>query len=211
MSLDEFRPIAGQEKYLHVHVHSLFQSQPEHKPCVKSPLDQPLTGAFFVQQVGALSLGLALVAGAALPAVAQVSAATTVAVGQALPSLNLKDQHGKPWQIAPSTMLVMFAAGRKASNLAQAVLQALPKDQLTRKNAVYLADMSKMPAFITRTFALPVLRDMPYAIGVSLDEATLAAWPRQTDVVTLIELDQNVVKTIRFVDTEADLRAALER
>jgi len=165
----------------------------------------------FVQQVGALSLGLALAAGAALPALAQVSAATTVAVGQALPSLNLKDQHDKPWQIAPSTRLVMFAAGRKASNLSQAVLQALPEDQLTRKNAVYLADMSKMPAFITRTFALPTLREFPYVMGVSLDEATLAAWPRQPDAVTLIELDQSLVKSIRFVATEAELRAALER
>jgi len=165
----------------------------------------------FVQQVGTLALGLALAAGAALPALAQVSAPANVAVGQPLPNLNLKDQHDKPWQIAPSTRLVMFAAGRKASNLSQAVLQALPKDQLTRKNAVYLADMSKMPAFITRTFALPTLREFPYVMGVSLDEATLAAWPRQPDAVTLIELDQSLVKNIRFVTTEADLRAALER
>jgi len=165
----------------------------------------------FVQQVGTLALGLALSAGAALPAVAQVSAASGVAVGQALPVLNLKDQHDKPWQIAPGTRLVMFAAGRKASNLAQAVLQALPKDQLTRKNAVYLADMSKMPGFITRTFALPTLREFPYVMGVSLDEATLAAWPRQTDAVTLIDLEQDKVKAIRYVATEADLRAALER
>ncbi len=154
------------------------------------------------------TLALALLLGLVTGAPAQAAA---VAVGQALPALSLKDQHDKPWQITPSTRLVMFAAGRKASNLAQGVLQALPKDQLTRKNAVYLADMSKMPGFITRTFALPTLREMPYLIGVSLDEATLAAWPRQTDAVTLIELDQSVVKAIRFVTTEADLRAALER
>jgi len=165
----------------------------------------------FVQHASAMALGLALATSVTLPAVAQVSAATAVAVGQPLPNLNLKDQHDKPWQIAPSTRLVMFAAGRKASNLSQAVLQALPKDQLTRKNAVYLADMSKMPAFITRTFALPTLREFPYVMGVSLDEATLAAWPRQPDAVTLIELDQSLVKSIRFVTTEADLRAALER
>jgi len=55
------------------------------------------------------------------------------------------------------------------------------------------------------------LREFPYVMGVSLDEATLAAWPRQPDAVTLIELDQSLVKNIRFVTTEADLRAALER
>ena len=76
---------------------------------------------------------------------------------------------------------------------------------------MYLADMSKMPGFVTRTFALPALREMPYLIGVSQSDAALAAWPRQTDAVTLIELEQNIVKDISYAATEPDLRAALER
>lgn len=160
-------------------------------------------------QLSAWALGLMLTLGIIQGSWAQAPAA--VAVGQAVPTLILKDQFDKPWQITPATRLVMFAAGRKASSLVQGVLQAQPKDQLIKKNALYLADMSKMPGFITRTFALPTLRDMPYQIGVSLDEATLASWPRQTDAVTLIELDQNVVKRISYVTQEADLRAALER
>lgn len=159
--------------------------------------------------VGLSALCLAVVA--SWPVVAQAQAAATVAVGQPLPALELKDQHDKPWQITPGTRLVIFAAGRKASSLVQSVLQALPKDQMTRKNAMYLADMSKMPGFVTRTFALPALREMPYLIGVSQSDAALAAWPRQTDAVTLIELEQNIVKRISYAATEPDLRAALER
>lgn len=105
----------------------------------------------------------------------------------------------------------MFAAGRKASSLVQVVLQGLPPDQLIRRQAVYLADMSKMPGFITRTFALPALKEMPYPIGVSLDEATLTSWPRQPDAVTLIELENGVVKRISDTAVDAELRAALER
>jgi hypothetical protein len=150
-----------------------------------------------------------LAAGAVGLSIAQNASA--VLVGQRLPELALKDQHNKPWQISPNTRLVMFAASRKASNLTQDLLQALPKDQLTRRGAVYLADMSKMPGFITRTFALPTLQKLPYAIGVSLDEATLATWPRQPDAVTLIELDQGVVKRISYATAEAPLRAELER
>ena len=154
---------------------------------------------------------LFLAAVVAWPVVTKAQAMAAVAVGQPLPVLAVKDQHDKPWQITPGTRLVIFAAGRKASSLVQSVLQALPKDQLTRKNAMYLADMSKMPGFVTRTFALPALREMPYLIGVSLEEATLAAWPRQTDAVTLIEMVQNMVKRISYTATEPDLRAALER
>ncbi len=167
----------------------------------------PPSRRFFLAGLSALLLAGVL----AMPVEANAQGALAVTVGQPLPALALKDQHDKPWQITAGTRLVFFAAGRKASNLMQTVLQALPKDQLTRKNALYLADMSKMPGFITRTFALPALKEMPYPIGVSLDEATLAAWPRQTDAVTLIELDQSGVKRISYASTEADLRAALER
>ena len=108
----------------------------------------PATGwANLQRQLSGWALGLMLALGITQGSWAQAPAA--VAVGQALPNLSLKDQFDKPWLITPATRLVMFAAGRKASNLVQGVLQALPKDELTRKNAVYLADMSKMPGFIS--------------------------------------------------------------
>lgn len=173
-------------------------------PCV--PTAQPTRRAFSALMVTSL-----LAAAAGLPTVAGAQTTSTVQVGQRLPALTLKDQHDKPWQMDTDTRLLMFSASRQASNLVQAVLQNLPPDQLTGKNAVYLADMGKMPGIITRTFALPALKKLPYPIGVSTDEATLAAWPRQGDAVTLIELDQHLVKRISFVSREADLRAALER
>ena len=160
---------------------------------------------------GAVFVACLLATGAGLLDLAHAQNASAVLVGQRLPELTLKDQHNKPWQIVPSTRLLMFAASRKASNLTQDVLQALSKDQMTRRGAVYLADMSKMPGFITRTFALPTLEKLPYAIGVSLEEATLATWPRQPDAVTLIELDQGLVKRISYATAEAPIRAALER
>ncbi|MBK1685841.1 hypothetical protein [Rhodoferax fermentans] len=170
------------------------------------PTAQPTRRAF-----SALVITSLLAAAAGLPTVASAQTASTVQVGQRVPALALKDQHDKPWQMDTDTRLLMFAASRQASNLVQEVLHKLPPDQLTRNNALYLADMGKMPGIITRTFALPALKKLPYPIGVSTDEATLAAWPRQGDAVTLIELDQHLVKRISYVSTEADLRAALDR
>lgn len=136
---------------------------------------------------------------------------STLAVSQPLPALQLKDQHDQAWQVPARTRLVLFAAGRKASNLMQAVLEKEPKDYLAQRQTVYLADMSKMPAFATRMFALPSLREMPFTVGVSLNEATLASWPRQPDSVTLITLVNGVVQGVAYATTEADLRTALAR
>jgi hypothetical protein len=135
--------------------------------------------------------------------------ADSVKPGQPLPALTLQNQHDQAWRIAPDTQLVLFAAGRKASNLMQTVLAPQPKGFLAGRHAVYLADMSKMPGFITRTFAMPSLRELNFEVGVSLEGKTLADWPRQDDAVTLIRLDQGRVVSHEYLTTEAQLKTAL--
>jgi hypothetical protein len=138
-----------------------------------------------------------------------VAVASPVAPGQPLPPLQLKNQHDQDWRIAPETQLVIFAAGRESSNLVTAALAGQPKGFLASRRAVYLADMSRMPGFVTRTFALPALREQNYEVGVSLDDKALAGWPREKDAVTLIRLEQGRVTRVEFVTTEAQLKAAL--
>lgn len=150
--------------------------------------------------------GLLLVALASLPL---SLLAAPPQLGQALPPVAVKDQHEQDWRIKPDTQLLLFAAGRKASNLALAVLGSQPKGFLATRHAVYLADMSKMPGFVTRTFALPSLREQPFAVGVVLDEKLLADWPRQDDAVTLIRLKDGQVAGVDYAKTEAQLRGAL--
>lgn len=135
--------------------------------------------------------------------------ATPPVAGQAMPLVAVKDQHEQDWRIKPDTQLLLFAAGRKASNLALAVLGSQPKGFLATRHAVYLADMSKMPGFVTRTFALPSLREQPFEVGVVLDEKLLADWPRQDDAVTLIRLKDGLVAVVDYAKTEAQLRGAL--
>lgn len=130
-------------------------------------------------------------------------------MGEPLPELELKDQFEQPWRIPPDTRLVLFSAGRKASDLVQSVLGEQAKGFLPARQTVYLADMSRMPGFVTRTFALPVLRAMPFSVGVVLDEQLLANWPRQDGAVTLIGLQDGRVQSVGYASTEADLRGAL--
>lgn len=147
----------------------------------------------------------------ALPQMLAFPLATLAAMepGHFLPRLTLKNQHGHEWQFPADTRTVLFAAGRKASNLVLSVLGTQPKGFLAARNAVYLADMSKMPGFITRTFALPSLREQPFEVGVSLDEQQLADWSRQDDTVTLIRLDGGRVTHFEYLKTDAQLRSAL--
>lgn len=140
---------------------------------------------------------------------ASVAFAAPVVLEQPLPTLTLQDQHTQPWGVKADTRLVVFAAGRKPSNVVMEVLGAQAKGFLESRQAVYVADMSRMPGFVTRTFALPALREQPFAVGVNLDDKQLADWPRQEDAVTLIRLEGGRVSNIAYVRTAAELKTAL--
>ena len=154
------------------------------------------------------------------PLVSGEGAAGTIAVAVTAPVVGqllqlppaLQDQHGQPWAMAADTRLLLFASGRKAANLMEAALQDLPADHLSQHGAMYLADLSKMPGFITRTFALPAMRKLSYRIGLVNDESLLSAWPRaKPDAVQLITLRQGVVQQLDDVHTVADIQAAIAR
>lgn len=135
--------------------------------------------------------------------------AAPVAIDIALPPLTLQDQHAQPWSLKADTRLVMFAAGRQPSNMVMEVLSNQAKGFLESRQAVYVADMSRMPGFVTRNFALPALREQPFVVGVNLDDQQLADWPRQDNAITLIHLDAGRVSSIAYVRSTAELKVAL--
>jgi hypothetical protein len=66
-------------------------------------------------------------------------------------------------------------SNKPRSNWVMEVLGAQAKGFLESRHAVYVADMSRMPSFVTRTFALPALREQPFTVGVNLNAAELKA------------------------------------
>lgn len=157
---------------------------------------------FFGRFAAAITLTLAVGATA-------IANQTAPVVGQPAPRMDVRDQHDQAWEIGSDTALILYSSSRSASSLVQAVLVNQPPGFLASRRAAYLANLSRMPAFITRTLALPALREMPFRMGVVMDNAITANWPVQDGAVTLIEIKGQVVQTIRHVRSEADLRVAL--
>jgi hypothetical protein len=91
------------------------------------------------------------------------------------------DQHDRTLRTEPTTRTLLFAADKKASDLVTEVLQPFGADALTARQAVFIADIHAMPALITRMFALPALRQMPFAIGLVRDAALTADLPRNKE------------------------------
>jgi hypothetical protein len=138
-----------------------------------------------------------------------LAAADLLQVGSPLPALTLKDQHDVPRSVAPDTRYLIFAAERAPSALVDTALEGQTAQTLAAAKVTYVADISGMPGLIASTFALPKMRKRPYPMLLARNSEQTAMLPREPGKVTLIELRDGKVASIRFVISAGGIRTAL--
>ena len=166
---------------------------------------QPGSRAFWATALTALISALAL----ALPLAAD---AAPLAAGSDMPTLSLSDQNDKPAPVGPSTRWVVFTAEKPVSDMVSAVLAAEPAGVVDRLRLVYVADISGMPALVTRMFALPKLRELPFPIALVREPAQVAQVadiPRTSGSATVLRLEDGRVTQLTTARQAAELRALL--
>jgi hypothetical protein len=134
----------------------------------------------------------------------------SVVVGDALSTFAISDQHDKPETINEDVRLIMFSRDMTANKLAKKAFMKRPSNYLAERHAVYMIDVSGMPKFVTKNFAIPKMRKYPYRIHLDRDASLTTALPSQEDKVTLIHLDKLKVTGIEYVDSPLALTQAVE-
>jgi hypothetical protein len=99
--------------------------------------------------------------------------------------------------------------GSKLFVRADAVLAAQGPGFLSQGGVVHAADVSAMPALVTRMSALTKLRESAFPIGLARGAALTDELPRQSAHVTVLDLNQSVITKIRFAADAQALRQAL--
>lgn len=133
-----------------------------------------------------------------------------LAPGDALPALQLEDQHGQPYALPEGTHIILFTASKTAGGVANEVLQTIPREEQERRGIVYIADVSGMPSFVTRMFALPKMQEYAYRIMIGREPEQTAMLPRAQDAVTLLVLEQGRVQSIEHLTGADELKARLD-
>ena len=141
---------------------------------------------------------------------APIGLAATLAEGQMISPLQLSDQHGRPGKIDSATRLVLFSRDMKANKLAKAAFMDRASDYLGTAGTVYLIDVSPMPRFVTRTFAIPKMQKYGYRIYLDREGEDSAAYPSQKGRITAIHLEGLKVTRVEYVDSAAALNALVE-
>ena len=139
-----------------------------------------------------------------------VAGAQPINVGDAITARDIKDQHDKPYVIDEQVRLIMFGRDMKANKVVKTALAASAQAYLPDRGAVYVLDVSAMPAFVAKHFAIPKMRKYPYRILLDGDSSLSRDFPSQPEKITLLYLDRLKVQSIEYADEPEVIRSALD-
>ncbi|MBG0839846.1 FAD/FMN-containing dehydrogenase [Ectopseudomonas toyotomiensis] len=138
------------------------------------------------------------------------SAVLALEPGERLAPWTLLDQHDVPYTLNDETRILLVARDMDGAKLVNAALEGIPKGYLDERQAVFLADISRMPSVIATLFALPKMRDYNYRILLDRDARIAPRYLAGEGEVLWLQLDGlQIVSQQVFTHTD-DLRQALE-
>lgn len=122
----------------------------------------------------------------------------------ALP-MSLPDQHGKSHRIEAPPRLLVLTFEKDTGAMVNGFLKNAEKGFLADHDALYIADIARMPAIITKMFALPKMRRYSHTILLAYDEDFQKAYPRRSGSATALRIDDS--GRIESVSYPTDQRA----
>ncbi|SUD70082.1 Uncharacterised protein [Pseudomonas putida] len=137
--------------------------------------------------------------------------ANALQTGEKLAPWTLLDQHDQPYTLAAGTHVLLVARDMDGAKLVKAALAEQPKGYLESRDAVFVADIQRMPALISKLFAIPAMRDYNYRVMLDREGQVASRYPGQEGKVLWLQLEQGaLVSQQEFADAKA-LKAALEK
>ncbi|WP_374325656.1 FAD/FMN-containing dehydrogenase [Aquipseudomonas alcaligenes] len=131
--------------------------------------------------------------------------------GERLLPWTLLDQFDKAYTLDQQARILLVARNMTGAKLLNATLEGKPKGFLEARQAVFVADVSRMPAVISTLFAVPAMRDYQYRVLLDSQSRVASRYPAAEDQVLWLDLDRGVLCDSRtFSDAQA-LRQALEQ
>ncbi len=134
--------------------------------------------------------------------------ANALEVGEGVPNFKIKDQFGNEQLIKNDTKFILLPSDKATSEILTDYLASKPKGFLTEKKAYYLADISEMPSFVAKFFALPKMKDYSFLI-LLLSEDQAKFFNKKEDSITVYFFSAGKVSEIKYLKSAEELDAVL--
>ena len=131
--------------------------------------------------------------------------------GERLLPWTLLDQFDKAYTLDQQARILLVARNMTGAKLLNAALEGKPKGFLEARQAVFVADVSRMPAVISTLFAVPAMGDYQYRVLLDSQSRVASRYPAAEDQVLWLDLDRGVLRDSRTFSDAHALRQALEQ
>ena len=123
----------------------------------------------------------------------------------------LLDQFDQAYTLDDQLQILLVARSMDGAGLVSQALEDKPEGYLEQRKAIFLADVSQMPAVISTLFAIPAMRDYNYRVLLDKTPRVVPSYPGDTDKVLWVEMRQGKVISQREYADPAALEQALEQ
>jgi hypothetical protein len=130
-------------------------------------------------------------------------------VGSTVPRLTLEDQHGVAGVLDDTIHIVVLTRDMDAGNVVKEALGSEEQRFLDERHVVYVADISRMPALVSRLIAVPRMRDRHYRIFLDRKGEVVPRFPVTDGKPTVVYLEKGRVTRVVHPANAAELRAAV--
>jgi len=133
-----------------------------------------------------------------------------ITIGDDLPDITLNDQFGNKHTIDKNISKIIITFDKKSSVLANKFI-SMKKDSshyLSEHHMVFVANISKMPALITKLFAMPKMKKYEHTI-LLIDDKKNDLFKSEKRHISIYELKNGVVKDIKYIKGIKELNTTL--
>lgn len=122
----------------------------------------------------------------------------------------LKDQFEQPVTLNENTQWVVFISEKSVSQIFSDSMKTLNINP-DHQPFIYVSDISKMPALITKMFALPKMKKLGYKMALDRSGEITKSWPRQDKSVTILSIKDKAVNGVDYLEDEDQILAFLSQ
>ena len=130
-------------------------------------------------------------------------------VGSLLPGTSIEDQFGEVHTLGDDVRLILMTRDMEAGEVARAAIELAGPATLAGPEKRYVSDISGMPGLIATMFAIPRMRDRPYALLLDRDGTFTARFPSEPARVTLLIVEERRIREIRHLAEPEEIAALL--
>ena len=123
----------------------------------------------------------------------------------------LLDQFDQAYTLNDQLQIILVARNMDGAELVNQALEGKPEGYLQARNAVFVADVSRMPQVISALFAVPAMREYNYRVLLDRQPRVAPRYPGAVDKVLWVEMDSGRVKAQREFSDPLELEQALEQ